>query len=335
MTKKEWVLKAFNNEEVDRVPMGFWFHFLQNEGQADCLETPEKLAQTLAGHKRYIDEFQPDFLKIMSDGYFQYPLQGGKRRVESLADLELIQPVPADHPWIRGQIELVRTIVGYSPELLHLYNVFSPAQALKMKLLGVENGPEVIDLLEQDADAVAAALMRMAQGIATMVKEVLSATGVEGIYLSVGTPNEARCSNELYRRCITPSDKLVLAAANSLTSNSMLHICGWGGNRNDLRLFTDYEAKVFNWATHVEHIGLSEGKAIFGGRAVLGGFPSETGSFLYKGKTEQEIKDYTRQLIAQNGRKGIMIGADCTLPMDMSFERLGWVRQALIELQQR
>lgn len=27
-----------------------------------------------------------------------------------------------------------------------------------------------------------------------------------------------------------------------------------------------------------------------------------------------------------------MIGADCTMPMDMSFERLGWVREALIGL---
>ena len=332
MTKKEWVLRAFNNQEVDRVPMGFWFHFLENEPQADVFETPEKFERSLAGHKHYIDDFQPDFLKIMSDGFFQYPLEGGKRRIESMADLSLIKPIAKDHPWITRQIELVRTIVSYSPDLLHLYNVFSPAQALKMKTLGC--GPEVIDMLEEDPKAVADALEKLAQGIQTMVTEVLKATGIEGIYMSVGTPNEARCSDEMYRTYITPSDKMVLAAANALTDNSMLHICGWGGNRNNLRLFTDYDVKVFNWATHVENIGLREGKEIFGGHAVLGGFPSETGSFLYKGKSKEEIKAYTRELIEKNGRKGIMIGADCTMPIDMSYERLGWVREALIEMAQ-
>ena len=295
MTKKEWVLRAFNNEEVDRIPMGFWFHFLEDEPQADVFETPEKFGMSLAGHKRYIDEFQPDFMKIMSDGFFQYPLEGGKRRVESMKDLALIKPIPKDHPWITKQIELVRTITGYCPDMLYLYNVFSPQQALKMKTMGY--GPEVIDLLEEDPVAVADALDVLAEGISTMVTEVLKATGIEGIYMSVGTPNEARCPDEMYRTYITPSDKKVLAAANALTENSMLHICGWGGNRNNLRLFTDYQVKVFNWATHVENIGLREGKEIFGGSAVLGGFPSETGSFLYKGKNREEIMAYTRELV--------------------------------------
>lgn len=330
MNKKEWVLKAFNNEAVERTPMGFWFHFLPNEAEADVFETPEKFQAALAGHKRYIDEFQPDFLKIMSDGFFQYPLVGGKRRVESLEDLELIQPIAKDHPWVTKQVELVRTIVGYSPDIVHLYNVFSPAQALKMKT--IPKGPEIIEFLEQAPEAVAAALDRLADGICTMLTEVLKQTGIEGIYMSVGTPNEARCSDEMYRTYITPSDKKVLAAANALTENSMLHICGWGGNRNNLRLFTDYDAKVFNWATHVENIGLAEGKKIFEGHAVLGGFPSETGSFLYKGKNKDEIKAYTRELIHKNGSLGVMIGADCTMPIDISYERLGWVREALEEM---
>ena len=330
MNKKEWVLKAFNNEAVDRPPMGFWFHFLENEPEADVFENPEKFEMNLAGHKRYIDEFQPDFLKIMSDGFFQYPLVGGKRRVETLADLELIQPIGADHPWITKQIELVKTIVSYSPDIVHLYNVFSPAQALKMKT--IPKGPEIIEFLVQDPEAFAAALDRLADGLCTLVRELLKATGIEGIYMSVGTPDESRCSDEMYRTYITPSDKKVLAAAKEYSDNSMLHICGWGGNRNNLCNFTDYDVKVFNWATHVENIGLAEGKEVFDGHAVLGGFPSETRSFLYKGMDEAGIKAYTRELIEKNGSLGVMIGADCTMPMDMSFERLGWVRDALQEM---
>ena len=29
--KKEWVLKAFRGEKVDRVPVGFWHHFTSED----------------------------------------------------------------------------------------------------------------------------------------------------------------------------------------------------------------------------------------------------------------------------------------------------------------
>ena len=31
ISKKELVLRAFRGEEVDRVPVGFWFHFVSQE----------------------------------------------------------------------------------------------------------------------------------------------------------------------------------------------------------------------------------------------------------------------------------------------------------------
>lgn len=30
-TKREWVLQAFKNEPVDKVPVGFWYHFTTDE----------------------------------------------------------------------------------------------------------------------------------------------------------------------------------------------------------------------------------------------------------------------------------------------------------------
>lgn len=34
-TKREWVLQAFKNESVDKVPVGFWYHFTTDEERGD------------------------------------------------------------------------------------------------------------------------------------------------------------------------------------------------------------------------------------------------------------------------------------------------------------
>ena len=36
-TKREWVLKAFKNEKVDKVPVGFWYHFTTDDERGDGL----------------------------------------------------------------------------------------------------------------------------------------------------------------------------------------------------------------------------------------------------------------------------------------------------------
>lgn len=331
MNKKEWVKKAFDNEEVEKIPMGFWFHFLPHEEMADTFQNPEFFQQSIEGHRRYIQEFSPDFVKIMSDGYFHYPLMGGKKRIETVEDLECLEKIDEKHPWVLSQVDLVRQVVATNPDLLYVYNTFSPASALKFTMWGAEK--RVIDLLEEAPQAVAEALDVMADGLAVMAKSVISASGIDGIYMSVESPDMERCSDEMYRKYITPSEQKVLNVANELSGYSIMHICGWGGGRNNLSLYKDYTPKVFNWATHVENLSLSQGKTLFGGdKAVLGGFPSETRSFLYRGGTKAEIQAYAKQLVRENGKKGIIIGADCTMPIDMSWERLGWVREALQEV---
>lgn len=71
-TKREWVLQAFKNESVDKVPVGFWYHFTTDEERGDGFN-PEIFNKNIAGHKKFIADVNPDFVKIMSDGFFTYP----------------------------------------------------------------------------------------------------------------------------------------------------------------------------------------------------------------------------------------------------------------------
>lgn len=84
---------------------------------------------------------------------------------------------------------------------------------------------------------------------------------------------------------------------------------------------------MINWAVVVEQVSLQEGKKLFGGRAVIGGFDNTTNSVLYKGSKE-EVERETKKLLDEAGTTGIILGADCTIPSDTPLERLDWVRKA-------
>lgn len=64
MTKKERLLRAFQNREVDRVPMGFWYHFSPDDDFGQ---------KTVDQHLELFRETGMDMIKVMCDGYFNYP----------------------------------------------------------------------------------------------------------------------------------------------------------------------------------------------------------------------------------------------------------------------
>ena len=135
---------------------------------------------------------------------------------------------------------------------------------------------------------------------------------------------------KVYDEVFAPGEKQILAAANSVSDYNILHICGYAGHHNDLSWYTDYDVKTINWAAVVENVSLEEGKDLFAGRSVLGGFGNLDSAVLYRG-SKQEIQAETRRLLKKAGRTGILLGADCTVPRDIDWQHLEWVREAAAE----
>lgn len=55
MTKKERLLHAFNNEPVDKVPMGFWYHFSPDEDlRQETVDAHLKLYRELEDRKSVV-----------------------------------------------------------------------------------------------------------------------------------------------------------------------------------------------------------------------------------------------------------------------------------------
>ena len=327
-SKRELVLKAFRGEPVDRVPVGFWHHFTNEDEWLVGFGNQAIIEKNLAGHQAFLAEVEPDFIKLMSDGYFAYPNERLKK-VQSIKDLADIEPLGADHPWISEQVELVQKIrAGFTEDLVAIYNIFAPVTYFKWLIGKVAGGDDIIaDFLVEDAVLTKRVLDVIAQDIAALTERIIKEAGADGIYLSVQSIQDARVSAEDYKAFIAPSELAVLEAANTAGGVNILHICGYEGARNDVHLFTDYPAQVINWAVGPEGISLAEGRKLFGGRTVLGGFENGKDGLLYTG-SQAAIQDETKRLIAEAGKNALIIGADCTIPSDIEVERIQWVRQA-------
>ena len=327
-SKKELVFAAMDNKPVDRVPSGFWFHFLQDEIHSDSFQHPELFEQLYAGETRYIDTVQPDFVKIMTDGFFPYenPTAFG---LETVEDFKHIVPLKDDDPWFTVQIGYAKKLSErYGKDIPLFYNLFCAGTTLKFMRKDIFAADAWLSkLVLEDPAAVKQGLDVISGDIAKLAKRLITEGGVTGIYLSLQNLLGEGINEAIYQQVLAPGEKAILAAANSVSDYNILHICGWSGHRNDLTWYKDYEVKTINWAAVVEGVPLEEGRKIFGGRAALGGFATWITKCCTSAPGEK-IQAETKRILEKAGRTGIILGADCTVPRDTNWEHFAWVREA-------
>lgn len=329
------IIKAFKNEEEDVIPVSFWHHFAKSEF-IDAIAHPEVFELNVNGHKHYVDEIDPDFVKTMTDGYFIDPATGGFSH-KTVADLKAFTPLAADDAWLTQQVDLAKEQVAAANGRPSFYTIFSPLTALKWTLIDhdtedlAEADKRFADLYEEDPAAVRHALDVIGEDTRKLATQVL-ATGLTGAYYSTQSIQDDRVkTHKFFKDVIEPVDLHVIEAINAASDLNILHVCGFDGATNDLTWFKDYPLQVINWATKADGYTLGEGKKLFGGKPVLGGFGNEATDLLYTG-TKEAIQAEARQLVAEAGRKGVIIGADCTVPRDIPAEHIRWVQEAVHSL---
>lgn len=314
MTDKERVLRAMDGLEVDYAPMGFWYHFSPDDDFGQ---------ETVEEHLKWYKESQGSFIKVMCDGYFNYPNPKIKD-IKEASDWFHLTPMGPEHPYIRKQIERVKGVVnGVNGETCVFYNVFNP-----MSLMRFGTSEELLmKHLKENPEAVCYGFSVIAQDIRSLIEGVLKEAGADGIYFCVQNAETFRFTAEEYKKYVTPYELELLEYANTLSSYNMLHCCGWAGDKNRIEVWKDYPAKAINWAVYVENMKLEEGREFFGCECVVGGFDNRKSGILYSG-TKEEIKKETKKILSRAGVKGTILAADCTIPADMPVEHLHWVLEA-------
>ena len=318
MTKRERVIRAMQNQPVDRPPVGFWFHFSKEDSLGQrCVDA----------HLRYYNNVDVDIAKLMCDGYFDYPNPVAKA-VKEPGDWYAMKPLGPDSEFIRGQVERAKAVkAGLKSDCLVLYNVFAPFSSIRFGT----SDELVMRHLREDPKAIEYALDVIAQDNALLCEKLITEAGIDGVYYCVQGGEKNRFTPDEYRRYITPSDLKVLEHANRFSGYNVLHCCGWAGIPNNLEVWRDYPAAAINWACFIENMGLCEGKEFFGGKCVLGGFDNRATGLMYNGARE-EIQEFTRELVQRSGSTGVMLGADCTLPATVDVNHIQWVVDAVSAL---
>ena len=319
MDTRERVLACMNHLTVDRPPVGFWFHFSDEQKMgAACVQA----------HLDYYNHVDVDLAKIMCDGYFDYP-NPLAQSVQKASDWYHLKPLGKNHPFLREQVDRAKAVKdGLKDDMCVFYNVFAPFSSIRYGT----SDELVMAHLREDPQAVAYALGIIAEDNSTLCELLMTEAGCDGIYYCVQGGEKDRMTGETYRAYITPSDKAVLSHANKFSPYNILHCCGWAGIPNRLENWQDYPAKVINWAVFIEEMDLVRGRAFFGGKTVLGGCDNRKTGVLYTG-SKAEVQSFVRKLVSSFDQDtGYMIGADCTLPADIDKKRIQWVIEAVNSL---
>ena len=313
MTKRERVIAAFKGQETDCTPVCFWKH------------VPQELWGTDDFIKAQVDfykETDVDFVKLSADGYFGWP-DPVLKDLKDPKELYNMKPFGPDHPFIRGQIDRTKKVVeALGGECVSLYLIFCPLSYLRLEI----GYPKMMEVIRKDPEAVKYACNLIAEDVKLLADGIIKESGCDGIFYSVQNAEVNRFTYEEYRDWVTPSDKKILDHINSLSSMNALHCCAWEEVNNRLEDWADYKTPVVSWSRFIDNMDVKEAKEHFG-CAVWGGFDNRPGSLLYTG-TREEIEAETRRLIEESGKKGYIVGPDCSIHDELPLERIRWVVEA-------
>lgn len=328
MNKRELVMKVMDGGIGERTPIGFWWHFLPDaKSHVAGYQDPATVDRVVEGNKKMFAEFDPDMVKIMSDGFFVHP-SIVENDVHTPDALDKITHITKDHPWVQKQIELINRVYDLTDgETLVVYNMFSAVQQLRLYTeYALADLASYKELMINNTEKTLKALKVVEEDTNMLLEEIKKHTKIDGIYYSVQMLQHPEATEEFHQKWIVPSDLVTMNKINSLWDYNILHICGYEHYHNKVEFFKQYPCKCYNWATHTDKISMSEGKKIFNA-SVCGGFDNNAGTLIDSGNLD-DLKDYTKNLIKEAGRAGLIIGADCTIPGNTDKRRLDVIRNA-------
>ena len=328
MNKRERFEAFLNNAPVDRVPSGIFHHYMPTPEWLAGTKEPRSFEKLVAGQLVTKRRTDPDICKIMNDVLMIMPIDISM--VKEPKDLKDVIPPAMDSIYVSRTLELTERVLKFyeDEDIPSFVTSFAPIFSLRHRL--EDNDPNHRDVMGElfaaDPQAAYDGMKTVAERTMEIHQKLFDEFPLDGIYFSVNNQNSV-LSDELYRQIATPIEKEMIADINK-RGITFMHICGTRGQTNNLKLFTDYDFAAVNWAVYSENVSLKEGKELFGGRPVMGGF-AQTG-LIYDG-TEEAIKAEVKRILDETGQLGVMIGADCTVPMDIDEHHFVWVREAAEE----
>lgn len=305
MNKIERMKKVFANEIPDYTPAGFWFHFPRDLTAEQACEAQLKLYR----------ELDNDIIKVMDDNFGNMFVKD--LVIEKPSDWRNITLPGRECAHYQKMEKIIRMLVEeVGDEVMIFPTVWSP---FKMAAFATGKDAVFMEHCKEDPESVMIGVQKLTEVLVDWTEGYM-ATGVPGIYYSGQFSEPTRFDTETWEKMVKPSDLAVLNAAKKLGAYNIVHICGEPnhGYCSSPERYVDYPGDMFNWDVHRSKVSLEEGRKLFNA-PILGGLDNH--GLLDKASVEEIVAE-TRRVIDTFGRKGFMLGADCTVPSSIDIARL-------------
>jgi uroporphyrinogen decarboxylase len=305
MNKRERLMAAVKHEEVDRIPVGFWYHF--------DLEFPS--GKDLADAELdFVKKYDPDFIKVMHD--LKLDLPNGMTSIERTEDWKKL--VPLD-PTLGGFAEQIKTLRYLRSELkedmIIIDTIFNP-YATANKLCG----KKLIEHINEDPESVRAGLRAITISLTEYAQAWIKASG-DGIFYALDGVQKWNMDNEEYAKIFSALDFMILDAAMREGVFNVLHL---HGTEIPFDILSNLPCHVINWSDKTTYPSLSEARKITN-KCIAGGInETNIGS-----KSADEVTAEAKSAIEEAGAKGFILTPGCAVPTDVPEENLHAIRRAV------
>ncbi len=316
MNSKERVTAAVRLQEVDAIPSGFSYHFPKGNEYGD------------AGVNIHMDFFSnagTDICKIMNDSRIP-----SMSNVKTAADWKDVRALSLNDPCFARQIDMQKRILDkmdptrFSMGTLH--GVVACCRHATSEGYTFEQTREIMCAhYRENKQPITDAFKRMADSLSLLARAYVD-SGLDSVmYASLGAEKQY-FTDEEYAQLVEPLDKQIMSVFKSSPKCiSFLHMCKENLNMERYRSYAEY-ADAFNWGVYETDFSLEKGRELFGGKCVWGGLANRSG-VLVEGSLKQ-LEEEVKRIVKDYGRKGFILGADCTLPTDIDHQRVRTASEA-------
>lgn len=322
-------------EQLARPAIAGWFHLPLVDRDPDAF-----IRETI----RLTDEYQWDFVKVMSNGHYlaeaygadiQFPddptqWSGVFRRypIAGVEDLATLPVLDKDNPVLAREIAIARGLVAhYRGEVPIIATLFTPLTWLQELTQSTRPEP-ILALLRQHPQAVRHALDAVLQTNLNFLDALLDA-GIDGIFLATQFARSDLLSAEEFHTFSLPYDDALLNHVKEKTWFNILHI--HGEHHLLFEPYLDYPVQAFNWEnvphgvpneqrTGVAELRTRTDKLLIAGIDQHQDFHVEGGN---REAVKARLAQRLTQLREEGGDRGVIFAPGCALPLDSDRRLFG------------
>lgn len=319
MNKKERMDAVLGHQKPQETPVGFWLHFPREMHRG---------APAVKAHMDFVKKTHTDILKIMNENVFY----DGVTRIYSTSDIPKFRGYSRSDAIFKSQMDVIRAVAD---EAQGEYPILSTIHGLVVSAFHetgfsgnyTSMGYGLAIFCREKPEEMKRVFRTIAESLMELVDCSLEA-GADGIFYAALGGERNFFTDEEYDTFIRPYERMVYEHIQSRTKLNVLHICK---SNIALERYVDLHPGIVNWSVYQNGVSLSEGARLFPDSVVLGGFPDRSG-VLVDGSRE-DIRGHTAAVLEEMRDTPFIVGADCTLPTDISLERIRFVVDTVRELE--